>query len=227
MLFRSALSLLIMFSLSACATVNNPQLQTSLATQSSIQPSGGILHTVQKGETLWRISKTYQIDLEDILKTNKIPDSNNISVGQTIIIPGGTAKNAMPQINLASNDNMDFIWPIKGKIITQFRQKRDGVSNKGIDILPQSSQDILASREGKVIFIGDLPGYGKTIIVDHLDGFLSVYCGASSVNVNISDQVKQGMAVARTGNPPRQEYGALHFQIRKKHKPQNPLYYLN
>lgn len=216
-----------MFSLSACATVNNLQPQASVSSQPSIQPTGGVLHTVQKGETLWRISKTYQIDLEDILRANKIPDSNTIATGQTIVIPGGPAKNATPQINFASQENMDFIWPIKGKVITQFRQKRDGVSSKGIDILPQSSQDILAAREGQVIFIGDLAGYGTTIIIDHLDGFLSVYCGASSVNVNISDQVKQGMAVAKTGNPPRQEYGALHFQIRKKHKPQNPFYYLN
>ena len=100
-------------------------------------------------------------------------------------------------------------------------------SNKGIDILTEPNQDVLASRAGNVIFIDELPGYGKTIIIDHHDGFSSVYCGNSSTGVKIGDEVQQGIVIAKTGQSPRKNSGSLHFEIRKKHKPQNPLYYLN
>ncbi|MFH0940483.1 MAG: LysM peptidoglycan-binding domain-containing M23 family metallopeptidase [Candidatus Omnitrophota bacterium] len=215
MFFRS-LIIIFLLGLSACATVEQPPAPSS-PNQAQL---ASIEHVVAKGETLWRISKIYNAELEDIVRINGLSDSSLIAYGQKIIIPN--AKRA----NTAVYDN-DFIWPSKGKVIVTFRQKDNGVSNKGIDILTEPNQDVLASRTGKVIFLGELPGYGNTIIIDHRDGFSSLYCGNSSVGVKIGDEVQQGMVVAKTGQTPRKDSGSLHFEIRKKHKPQNPLYYLN
>jgi len=171
----------------------------------------------------------YNAELEDIVRINGLSDSSNIAYGQKIVIPNAfqRANTASLATNFDSKYDNDFIWPSKGKVIATFRQKYDGVSNKGIDILTETNQDVLASRTGKVIFIGELPGYGKTIIIDHHDGFSSVYCGNSYIGVKTGDEVQQGMVVAKTGQSPRKDSGSLHFEIRKKHKPQNPLYYLN
>ncbi len=218
MFFRS-LIIIFLLGLSACATVEQPSATST--TPANQARSTSIEHIVAKGETLWRISKIYNTELEDIVRINALSDSSLIACGQKIIIP-----NAFRRANTAVYDS-DFIWPSKGKVLATFRQKYDGVSNKGIDILTEPNQDVLASRTGKVIFIGELTGYGKTIIIDHYDGFSSLYCGNSYVGVKTGDKVQQGMVVAKTGQSPRKDSGSLHFEIRKKHKPQNPLYYLN
>ncbi|OIO36369.1 MAG: hypothetical protein AUJ74_02710 [Candidatus Omnitrophica bacterium CG1_02_44_16] len=231
MLFKP-LILISLLGLSACATVEQPiAASTSLTYNLPANQSypGAIEHVVAKGETLWRISKIYNTELEDIIKINGLSDSTLISCGQKIKIPNTIkrAGAASPVTNFNSKYDSDFMWPSKGKVIATFRQKYNGVSNKGIDILTEPNQDVLASRAGNVIFIDELPGYGKTIIIDHHDGFSSVYCGNSSTGVKIGDEVQQGIVIAKTGQSPRKNSGSLHFEIRKKHKPQNPLYYLN
>jgi lipoprotein NlpD len=220
MFFRTIIFISLM-GLSACATVEQPPVTSALSLPANQAQSGNIEHIVAKGETLWRISKIYNTELEEIIRINDLSDSSLIACGQKILIP-----KAFQSANTAVYDG-DFIWPSKGKVLVTFRQKYNGVSNKGIDILTEPDQDVLASRTGKIIFIGELPGYGKTIIIDHHDGFSSVYCGNSSIGVKTGDEVQQGMVVAKTGRSPRKDSGSLHFEIRKKHKPQNPLYYLN
>ena len=211
--------------LSSCATVEPPASQTRsfLATA----PVPGTLHVIQNGETLWRISKKYHIELEDILKANKISDSANISTGQTIVIPLGVKNQSVPIANFGPKEtDADFIWPAKGKVITSFKQRNDGVFSKGIDIQTQAPLDVLASRGGKVVFVGNLSGYGKTLIIDHEDDYSTVYSGDSSIAVKYGDKVAQGTVIAKTGDPLKKGYSALHFEIRKKHRAQNPLYYL-
>jgi murein DD-endopeptidase MepM/ murein hydrolase activator NlpD len=212
--------------LPACATVEQP-LPPTTAPATLTLPLGSIEHTVLKGETLWRISKAYNVDLDDILKTNRITDATAIAIGQKIIIPKIAANEIGNPKRLASKENSDFIWPVQGKIVTQFRQRNSGVSSKGIDILTETPQDIVATRSGKISFVGDLAGYGPTLIIDHEGGFSSVYAGNSSVIVALGDEVKQGMAVARTSGAGDKRDGLLHFEIRKRSKPQNPLYYLS
>ena len=216
-----------MLCLSSCATVENPQPPGAMSGPTLIKPPVGIEHVVLKGETLWLIAKMYHTDLEDIVTANKISDSTNIAPGQKIIIPKTSTLSNIPETNFASKEDADFIWPTKGKIITQFRQICDGVSNKGIDMLTEPYQDVRASSSGRVAFVGNLAGYGSTVIIEHPEGLSTVYCGNSSVNVRVGDEVKKGMVVAKTGNSPRKGCGSFHFEIRKRSKPQNPLYYLN
>jgi lipoprotein NlpD len=226
-MFSKLLVLFSILSLSACATVEQPSSTTASIPAAPCIPTKGYAHVVQKGETLWRICKTYNADLEDVVRANRIPESSNIAVGQTIVIPRSNADTVSPQTNFASRGPSDFIWPAKGKIIGQFREKSSGVANKGIDIATDTAQDVLASQDGRVAFIGHLAGYGETLIISHSDEISTVYCGNSSVNVKTGDDVKQGMVIAKTGHSPRLDTGSIHFEIRRKNKPQNPLYYLN
>jgi len=212
--------------LSSCATVESPTSKSPSLLTTPGTP--GTLHVIQNGETLWRISKKYNIDLEDILKANKISDSSNISTGQTIVIPKSGKKELAPTTNFGPKETeSDFIWPTKGKITTSFKQKNDGVFSKGIDIQTDSSKDVVASRDGNVSFAGVLTGYGKTIIIDHKDEYSTVYSGNGAIFVKNGDAVTQGFLIAKTGDPLKRGISALHFEIRKKHKPQNPLFYLS
>lgn len=225
MYLKIVIILLATMLLSSCATVEAPISKSPSLTIALSSP--GTLHVIQSGETLWRISKKYDIDLEDIIKANKISDSANISKGQTIIIPKAGKKTQTPMTNFGPKEtDSDFIWPAKGKVIVLFKQKNDGVSSKGIDIQTDIPKDVVASRKGSVSFAGTLTGYGKTVIINHEDEYSSVYGCNSEIFVKNGDMVSQGFLIAKTGDPLKKGVSILHFEIRKKHKAQNPLFYL-
>jgi murein DD-endopeptidase MepM/ murein hydrolase activator NlpD len=98
--------------------------------------------------------------------------------------------------------------------------------NKGIDIQTRSGQEVCASEDGVVDFVGTLPGYGTTIIVDHAGNISTVYAGPTTTLVTKGQQVPQGTVLAKTNSSGGEQKETLHFEVRNKHRPQNPLYYL-
>jgi len=206
----------LIFTLAGCATA--PYTPSSSATMGM----PGIYHRVEKGQTLWRISKMYDTDLDEIVRINRIPESSTIEIGQLIFIPN--RKKPQYQEYKASNTSDDFNWPIKGKIITRFGQTYKSMVNKGVNIQPFANTDVIAVRSGKVVFcINNFNGYGKTIIINHGDGFMSVYAGNSSILVTPGESVQKGSSIARI-NTDSKSY--LHFEIRKGNIAQNPYFYL-
>lgn len=182
----------------------------------------GIYHKVEKGQTLWRISRIYGVDLQELTRVNRITDSTSIEVGQRILIPN-QLRNMVEVIKYADGD--DFIWPVRGRVVSSFGQTVNNMINKGIRIAPYESKDVVASRSGKVVFLSDnFAGLGKTIILDHGDGFFTVYALSSEVFIKPGDSVKRGSVIARITGLGRE--GDLHFEIRKGHLPQNPIFYL-
>jgi len=176
----------------------------------------GIYHRVEKSQTLWRISKIYNVELDEIAKINHISDTANIEVGQLIFIPNRQKQLSVP-IRYSSDD---FIWPMRGKVTTAFGQTSNNMINKGINIQPYNNLDVVAARSGRVIFYSDNFGYfGRTLIIDHGDGFSTVYARILEVFIKAGDSVQQGTIIAKTGS-------YLHFEIRKGHIPQNPIFYL-
>lgn len=193
-----------------------------------VHAKGGIYHRVVKGETLWRIAKNNGVDLETLVEANGLADAGNIKVGQDILIP---AKPALPVSNITPitvYSKEDFIWPVKGKVISSFGQKRGSTPNKGVDIQAREGTVVIASRSGRVIFSDDkVRGFGKTVILDHGDGIQTVYSHNSEILVRIGEDVRQAQPVAKVGSGGRGNSPYLHFEIRKRHKPQNPFYYLS
>lgn len=188
----------------------------------------GIYHRVKKGQTLWRISRVYEVELEKISRINRLADTSRIYVGQLIFIPGTT--NAIEDLTLETDftdKGGDFIWPVEGKVVSFFGMKRDRVKNKGICIQTRKGNPVLAARSGRVAFCSEeLKGYGKIIIIDHLDAYSTVYTQNLKNLVKLDQLVKQGQVIARAGASGRAGAPELYFEIRKGHKPQNPFFYL-
>jgi hypothetical protein len=195
-----------------CATV-------PLVTPPKIEDVPGFYHRVEKGQTLWRISRMYNLDLKEIVKINRISDAASIEVGQSVFIP---QQKKEPPKELAPRE--DFIWPIRGKVISGFGQIFNHMVNKGLNIKPLKAQDVVAARSGKIVFYSpDFAGFGQTIIIDHGDEFRTVYAVSSEVFIKIGDHIKKGDSIAKTKGA--DDY--LHFEIRKAHKPENPYFYLS
>ncbi len=122
----------------------------------------------------------------------------------------------------ATDDQAEWAWPTKGKVISSFNQ--DG--NKGIDIAGKTGQSIHAATSGKVIYSGsDLRGYGKLVIIKHSSTFLSVYAHNSKIVVKEGQQVSRGQKIAEMGNSDSDKT-ALHFEIRQQGKSVDPSKFL-
>jgi len=187
----------------------------------------GIYHRVGENETLWSISKAYDVDLRDIVDANRIPNANKISLGQLVFIPG-RSKTVDFKLKEFTKKHETFIWPVKGKVVSHFGSTNRYVSkNKGIDISVPFGSSIKASRSGKVTYCSDfMKGYGKIIIIDHGDDYQTIYAYNSENLVKLDDNVRQGQVIAKVGRGGRASTPSLHFEVRKKHNSQNPFFYL-
>jgi len=212
------ISALLMFS--GCAPVE-PYVKPVVTIPHPGMP--GTYHKVERGQTLWRISKMYDVELDEVVSINRIPDATNIEIGQSIFIPN-RQKPVLNPNNIVSDD---FSWPAKGRVVSAFGQTYGNMVNKGINIQPASSSNVVAAREGKISFSAQNFGaFGKTIIIDHGDGFSTVYARNAEVFVKPGDAVQKGAVIAKVGSAGRDKNTYLHFEIRKGSIPQNPYYYL-
>lgn len=118
-----------------------------------------------------------------------------------------------------------FIWPVTGRISSQYGQ-RNGRLHKGIDIAVPVGTKVKATKVGTVIYSGWVSGYGNTIMVDHGNGLVTLYGHNSKLLVTWGDKVKQGQAVALSGNTGRSTGPHLHFEIQVNGKAVNPKPYL-
>jgi septal ring factor EnvC (AmiA/AmiB activator) len=120
-----------------------------------------------------------------------------------------------------------FQWPVNGRIVSSFGAREAGGANKGIDIAASEGAEVFASRSGTVSFVHpELPRFGKTVIIDHGDGFATVYAYLGDILIQPGQSVLRGQAIAKVGSSIDTGRPAVHFEVRRKQKPQNPSYYL-
>jgi murein DD-endopeptidase MepM/ murein hydrolase activator NlpD len=165
--------------------------------------------------------------MEDIVRHNDIMDASKIRAGQLLLIPGAKERIDIKTLFIPESASGDFIWPVKGKVFSFFGSRDKNIINKGIDIACPKGTDVVASKAGVVSYINDaMRGYGKVIIIDHNDEFSTVYAHNSEILVQLGQKLPQGFIIGKVGSTGRAKRPYLHFEIRKKHEPLNPFYYL-
>ncbi|HOV16284.1 MAG TPA: peptidoglycan DD-metalloendopeptidase family protein [Candidatus Cloacimonadota bacterium] len=121
-------------------------------------------------------------------------------------------------------------WPVKGKIIRDFGEESRGnntsVISNGIDIAVPEGTSVKCIEDGEVVFSERYGGQGKLIIVDHKNGFFSVYAYNSELLVSKGASVKKGQVIAKSGKTGSAQQPSLHFELRKDGRAVNPLNYL-
>ncbi len=217
---KNIILIFLVLLVAGCATVPP---YTGPALPPLAQGAGGISHRVEAGQTLWRISRIYNVDIDDILRLNHLSENTIIETGQVLLIPN----RARTQNFAVRSSGDDFIWPLKGRVIASFGSNYRNLINKGVNIQAFMGEDILAARSGRVVFYADHFGnFGKTIIIDHGDGLRSIYSRVLQVMVRPGDSVQKGELIGRIGTSARDKNIYLHFEIRKGALAQNPLFYL-
>jgi lipoprotein NlpD len=221
----------ISFLASGCARHRMP-----LEKQPPPQSIKGVYHVVERHQTLYRICKTYGVDINKVASLNGISDKSKIETGQRILIPGAkkvlkveiiiddVVTESREKVKLA-HKTLDLIWPVEGKIVDVFddSDKR----HQGIDISSPLGTPIKASYGGKVIYSNDkIRGYGNLIILRHSEEFVTVYAHNQVNLVEEGVWVEKGQIIGKVGMTGRATGPHVHFEIRKNNKAVDPLPYL-
>jgi murein DD-endopeptidase MepM/ murein hydrolase activator NlpD len=116
-----------------------------------------------------------------------------------------------------------FIWPVRGKVVSNFGRRGSGVHNDGINIAADPNTPVKAADAGTVIYAGnELAGYGNLLLVRHANGFVTAYAHNKKLLVDRGDRVKQGETVALVGATGDVDRPQLHFEIRKGDRAVDP-----
>ena len=123
---------------------------------------------------------------------------------------------------------IEFIWPVRGKVITTYGSKTNGKSNDGINLAVPEGTPVKAAEDGVVAYSGnELKGYGNLVLVRHSNGYVTAYAHASELMVKRGDTIKRGQIIAKSGQSGEVGSPQLHFEIRKGSSPVDPLQFLN
>ena len=114
-------------------------------------------------------------------------------------------------------------WPLRGKVLIAFGSKDDsGRSSSGMMLAAKPGTNVRAVSHGRVAFADWLRGYGLMIILDHGDGYLSLYGGNEGLLKDVGDWVRGGEAIATSGSSADQKAAGLYFELRANGKAIDP-----
>ena len=114
-------------------------------------------------------------------------------------------------------EDVDWMWPVKGKVLAPFTE-----ATKGVDIGGKKGAPVLAAASGRVVYAGEgLRGYGKLIIIKHNNTWLSAYAHNDKLLIKEQDDVRKGQKIAEMGSTQTDQV-KLHFEVRRQGKPVDP-----
>lgn len=227
--------------LAGCASRSTKAPVTDMS-GGAVAPATGGTYVVKPGDTLYKIAQANSIEVATLSRLNNINDPSQLRVGQVLRLDSsgpapastGTATTAPvapvtpvapaePAAVARASDAaaINWAWPASGKIIQTFN-----ANTKGIDIAGSTGEPVHAAADGKVMYAGNgVRGLGNLILLGHSDGFITAYAHNQSLAVKTGQQIKKGQKIAAIGQTdttsPR-----LHFEIRRRGTPVNPLSYL-
>ena len=199
-----------------------------------IPPVTGVVHKVKKGDTVYSIAKYYQTNAQGIVdypfNTFTSDETFELAVGQILIVPDGVMPKAEKVYIAKQTPNAGtvvasgiFVWPTSGKISQRFTWY-----HRAIDIANDDGTAILAADAGRVIVAGwpDNIGYGNRVMIDHGNGFVTLYAHLSKIAVSADQTIRRGDIIGYMGSSGRSTGPHLHFEVRASGKTQDPLAYL-
>jgi len=198
-----------------------------------ILPVTGVSHKVQKGDTVYSIAKKYDSSPQAVVdfpfNTFVNDETFELAIGQNMVIPDGViprARQVSPRIRQLTPDagtvvaSGNFAWPAAGKISQRFVWY-----HKGIDIANKAAPNVVAADSGTVVVAGwpDGYGYGNRVLIDHGNGYITMYAHLSRVYVVSGKTVARGAAIGKMGSTGRSTGTHLHFEVIKRGTYLNPL----
>lgn len=197
-----------------------------------ITTKSGTYYFVHEGDTLVRIARKYGTSADELAQINDLYDAQLI-IGRRIFVPAKkfkslyvTATQTTKEKKLSeiqSQKGMEFIWPVEGGVVTSPFGFRRGRPHDGLDISAHTGTPIHAAADGKVIFAKRFAGYGNLVVIKHRKNFFSAYAHAENILVSSGRKVRQGQQIATVGSTGHSTGPHVHFEIRRKTDPVDPI----
>lgn len=186
----------------------------------------GLFYRVQKGDSIQSVVKKYNVSIEDLLDVNDL-ESEVLSVGKNLFIPGAkldktTLKNAMGDTFI--NPLRNSAWRLTSRCgyranpFTGVRQY-----HPGIDLAISQGTPIYAALSGKVVACGWSNVYGNYVIIDHQNGYQSLYGHMYKKLCKLNQEVTTNTKIGLVGNTGYSTGPHLHFTVYKNGKVIDPL----
>ena len=119
-------------------------------------------------------------------------------------------------------------WPVRGKVISSYGPKPNGLKNEGINIAVPEGTSVRAAEGGVVAYAGnELKGYGNLVLIRHDGGYVTAYAHAKELFVKRGDAVNRGDIIAKAGQTGSVSSPQLHFEVRKGATALDPLKFLS
>ncbi len=228
---------------------DNPNM-LSVGQTLKIPPTDGVYYEWKDGDTLDGVASQFFVSASDILSwpQNNLDMTNpKIDTGTFVMIPGGWRENrqwVIPTVwkpNAGASKTIDgpggcelsgggiggsgaFIWPT----INNYLSGNDYWSGHlGIDIAAPETAPVYAADSGVVVYAGWIGGgYGNMIMIDHGNGYHTLYAHLNSINVGCGQSVYQGAVIGLAGSTGNSTGPHLHFEVRLNGGFVNPWYVL-
>lgn len=197
-----------------------------------ILPVTGIAHKVAKGDTVYSIAKKYDSSAQAVVdfpfNTFSNDETFELAIGQTVIVPDGVKPQeaqVSPRIRQLTPDagsvvaSGSFAWPTNGTITQSFAWY-----HPGLDIANRAAPNVVAADSGKVIYAGCINwGYGCHVIIDHGNGYKTLYAHFQKIFVSNGQNVGRGGLIGQMGSTGRSTGTHTHFEVSKNGAKINPL----
>ena len=187
------------------------------------------------------------VPLADPVSSSPIPIDSRAEVGATrprrvhaverhTLVLNETRASVAPRLNAAASMRssrpgvayVSYQAPLQGTVRSQFGMRRDPINGRmrlhqGIDIPAKRGTPIEAAAAGTVVFAGRNKGYGNMVMIEHADGRRTLYAHAQKLFVQAGDTVAAGEPIAAVGSTGHSTGPHLHFEVRERNNPVNPL----
>lgn len=187
-------------------------------------------YRVRVGDTLYSIAWSFNFDYLHLAQLNNLSPPYRVRIGQLLRLNGSANHPIKKTTTIDITEPMlkqsikSWRWPAVGQVVAGFSESPYG--NKGIDIHGEYGEDVHSVANGVVVYSGaGVRGYGNLIIIKHNKDFLSAYAFNQRNLTKEGMKVQSGQKIATMG---RNNSGAvlLHFELRRKGHPVDPLTYL-
>lgn len=216
----------------------NPD-RLSVGDELRIMPLDGVIHVVKPGETLSDLADEYEVNMDQIVAyagNGLSSTADTLTVGKELVVPGGTRAFATPTLDDYGNayyvdvpDNApqgsgNFSWPAAGYVSQGYWG-----GHPAIDIAGSVGSTVTAADGGYVVLAGGgwNGGYGNQVIIDHGNGFTTLYAHLNSIFVSPGMTVSKGQQLGTMGSTGNSTGPHLHLEVRYGGVPYNPANYLN
>ncbi|TVY10723.1 M23 family metallopeptidase [Paenibacillus cremeus] len=198
--------------------VENQEIQYDTEYQQDASMRVGVTQVISPGKNGMKKVTVELTKVNGLLEEEKVLDENITQDPVKAVVKRGT------KVVLGEGSGK-FAWPVVGATITSTFGTRWGAFHKGVDLA--GNRNIMAADNGKVVYTGYKSDYGNHIIIDHMNGYRTLYGHLSQINTSVGKIVEKGESIGIMGSTGDSTGVHLHFEVQKNGAPDNPLKYLN